>query len=114
MGMVFLVSGVYKAIWFEKSVAEFSAAGVRFVRVSVCVTIILHLWGPMALFSGLLMEEFCVALSLFLVLATLQRWDWWNQEGIEKLIASRNTLANVAIIGGLVLLAATGPGMFIL
>jgi putative oxidoreductase len=112
MGMVFLVSGTHKAIWFDKAIVEYTEAGVRFVKLSVCSTIVLHIWGSLALFSGLLMDEFCVALSVFLVLANFQRWDWWNKEGMEKLIASRNALANLAMIGGLILLAITGSGSF--
>jgi len=114
MGMVFFVSGVHKAIWFDKALAEYTDTGVYFVKLSVCTTIVLHIWGGLALFSGLLVDEFCVALCIFLIAATIQRWDWWNQEGMEKLIASRNALANLAIIGGLVLLAVIGPGIFTL
>ena len=114
MGMVFFVSGIHKAIWFDKAIIEYAEAGVRFVKLSVCTTIVLHIWGSLALFSGLLMGEFCVALSVFLVLVSFQHWDWWNKEGMQKLIASRNALANLAMVGGLILLAVIGPGIFTL
>ena len=114
LGMVFFVSGVHKAIWFDKAVEEFTNAGFPLLRFSVSATICLHLWASFALFTGILVTEFAAALIVFLILASYKAHAFWKQAGDERLIASRNALANLAMIGGLVLLGVTGPGNFTL
>ena len=114
LAMVFLVSGVHKAIWFDKAVEEFTNASIPLVRISVSATICLHLWASMALITGRLVPEFAAALIVFLILAVYKAHDFWNQAAKDRLIASRNALANLAMIGGLILLMVTGPGDFTL
>jgi putative oxidoreductase len=114
LGLVFFVSAVHKAIWFDKAIEEFAKAGVSLLRFSVSVTICLHFCASLALFTGILVTEFAAALIVFLILASFKAHDFRNQAGSERLIASRNALANLAMIGGLILLGVTGPGNFTL
>jgi len=110
LAAVFLVSGIHKAIWFSKSLEEFRHARVPLVHFSVTATIVLHLLASLGLLTGILVMESAIALAAFTLLATIRVHDFWNRGGRERLISSRNALANLAVIGGLILLAATGPG----
>ena len=111
LGMVFLVSGVHKALWFSFAVKEFKQARLPKPGFFAFCTIILHIVAPLALIAGVLVFESALALALFTLLATIRVHDFWNKDGIEKLIASRVALSNLAIIGGLILLAVSGlPG----
>jgi uncharacterized membrane protein YphA (DoxX/SURF4 family) len=80
------------------------------VKFFVSLTVLLHLSASLALFAGVRVVESAALLIGFLVLANWKVNDFWNKEGMERLIASRNSLANQAMIGGLILLALTGPG----
>ena len=110
MGMVFLVSGVHKALWFSSAVEEFKQARLPNPGVFAFCTIILHIVAPLVLVARVYVMEAALALALFTLLATIRVHDFWNKEGLEKLIASRVALSNLAIIGGLILLAVTGLG----
>jgi putative oxidoreductase len=107
---VFLVSGVHKGIWFEKAAAEFRKAGIPAVWLTLPATVLLHIVAPLALIAGYRAREAAFALALFTVISTLKVHAYWRLPAAEQLDRSRVTLANLAIVGGLLLLVATGPG----
>jgi len=111
---VFLVSGIHKGIWYRDAGQEFSNAGVRPVWLFVWLTVALHLIGSLALISGRYLGEAALALAAFTVLATIQVHCFWRMEGQMRLDRSRIAMAHLAIVGGLILLAVTGPGRLVL
>lgn len=110
LAAVFLVSAIHKAIWYHASMEEFSNAGLRPVWLFVWTTTALHLFGSLALIGGIYVAEAALALAVFTLLATLQVHCFWRMEGRQRLERSRIAMANLAIVGGLILLAAVGPG----
>ncbi len=114
LASVFLVSGVHKAIWFSNAVEEFKQARIPMASVFVMATVVLHLLASAGLLSGFMLVESALALAAFTALATIRVHDFWNRSGKERLDSSRAALANLAIVGGLLLLAVTGPGSWTL
>ncbi len=112
LAAVFLVSGIHKACWHSKAVEEWRLAEAP--RYTLPPTIILHIAGSLALISGWHAREAAFALAVFTLLATIKVHHFWTMQGEEKLIRSRTALANLGVIGGLLILAAVGPGHFIL
>jgi len=110
MAVVFLASGIEKSINFAEALDEFAKARLPFLRFTVIATIALHLVASICLIVGWYVNEMAAALAVFTFLATIRVHDFWNSEGEERLIRSRVALANYALVGGLVLLAATGAG----
>jgi putative oxidoreductase len=110
MSVVFLASGVHKGICYGKAVAEFRKAGVPATGLVLPLTIALHLLAPVALITGLFAREAAVALALFTVAATGKVHCFWRMGGDERLAHSRIAMAHLAVVGGLILLAAVGPG----
>ena len=53
-------------------------------------------------------------LAVFTVVATVKVHHFWNMTGDDVLLHSRIALTNLAVIGGLLLLAAVGPGKLIM
>jgi len=107
---VFLVSGLHKGIWFRKAVAEFRRDGIPAIWFTLPATIVLHLSASACLIVGYLTREAALALAVFTLVATLKVHAYWRLPGGEQLARSRITTANLAIIGGLLLLVAVGPG----
>ena len=110
LALVFLVSGVHKAVWYQKAVAEFHLANVPFVAVTLPATIVLHLLGSICLILGIFTVEVALALAAFTLLATERANGFWRYDGSERLDRSRNALANLGMVGGLLILALTGAG----
>ena len=114
LATVFLVSGVHKGIWFSKAVLEFRDAGVPLVGLALPLTIALHILAPLAIIAGICVRPAALALALFTIIATTKMHCFWRMEGMERLARSRIAMAHLAVVGGLVLLAAVGPGRIVL
>jgi putative oxidoreductase len=110
LSLVFLVSGVHKALWYEKAADEFRAVKAPLAAVTLPATIALHLGGSICLIIGMYTAEAALALALFTVLATERAHSFWRFEGAARLDRGRTVLANLGVIGGLLILAVTGPG----
>ncbi len=114
LAAVYVVSGVHKALWYSKAVEEFRAGGLPAIGLFLPLTILLHLLAPVALVSGIFAREAALALATFTVVATAKVHCFWRMEGTERLERSRIALAHLGIVGGLIMLAAVGPGTLVL
>jgi putative oxidoreductase len=114
LASVFLISAIHKAFWYQKAVDEFRGVGVPLVALSLPITIALHFFGSLSLIVGMLVTEFSLALAVFTLIVSFQVHCFWRMSGDERLERSRVFEANIAVVGGLVLLAAVGPGGIVL
>ena len=110
MASVFLVSAIHKAVWYQKAVEEFKIDRIPLIGLTLPVTIALHLLGSMCLILGYQTQIVALLLAVFTVVATLKVHAFWRLPKAEQLGRSRVANANLAIVGGLLVLAARGPG----
>ncbi|MCH8134745.1 MAG: DoxX family protein [Proteobacteria bacterium] len=113
LAAVYLVSGLHKAICYQEAVTEFHNARVPATGLLLPLTIILHLLASVALASGVYASEAALLLAAFTAVATVRVHRFWQMKGPQRLAQSRVALAHLAIIGGLILLAAVGPGRLV-
>ena len=113
LAAVFLVSGIHKAVFYDQATAEFRDARAYPVVLLLPLTIALHLAAGLALVGGIYIREASLGLALFTVVATARVHAFWRMRGSERLARSRIALAHLALVGGLLLLAATGPGRLV-
>ena len=114
LSVAFLVSGVHKAGWYARAVKEFTESGVPMVKLVLPSTIVLHLLGSLSLLTGFWLSGFAIALAVFIFFATIVVHQFWKMEGQMRLNISRVAMANLSMVGGLLLIAATGPGRYTL
>jgi putative oxidoreductase len=114
LALVFLVSGIHKAIGYQKAVAEFQRDSIPAIWLTLPATIGLHLVASGCLILGYQTREAALALAIFTVVATLKVHAYWRLPASEQLGRSRIFTANLAIIGGLLMLVAVGGGNFAL
>lgn len=110
IAMVFLVSGLHKGIWYQRAAGEFRQSGIPAVWLTLPATIVVHLAASTCLIIGFLAREAALILAVFTIIATLKVHAYWRLPIDEQLARSRITTANLAIIGGLLLIVAVGPG----
>jgi putative oxidoreductase len=110
LASVFLVSGIHKAIWYQKAAEEFVRDRIPAISLALPGTVALHLLGSICLIVGYQTRAAALALAIFTAVATLKVHAYWRLPEDQQLGRSRIATANLAIIGGLLLLAAVGPG----
>ena len=89
---------------------EFRSDNVPLLSISLPGTILLHLVGSMCLILGVFTELAGLALAAHTAVATYMVHGFWRMQGIDRLIRSRVFSANLGVIGGLLFIAALGPG----
>lgn len=104
----FVVSGIHKLFWYGKAVAEFRADGVPMIPVTLPATIVLHLAGPACILAGVFVTGAALLLAAFTLAATIQVHRFWTMQGQQRLIISRVATANLAVVGGFLVLATIG------
>lgn len=114
LATVFLASGIHKAVWYRKAIGEFELARAPAVSITLPMTIVLHIVASACLILGVYVVEAALMLAGFLIVATILVHDFWNMSGAQRLDRSRIALSNLAIIGGLLLLAIAGPGRLVI
>ena len=114
LALVFLVSGIHKGFWYKKADGEFQRDNIPAIWLTLPATIGLHLIASICLILGYQTREAALVLAIFTVVATLKVHAYWRLPAEEQLGRSRIFTANLAIIGGLLMLVAVGGGDFVL
>jgi putative oxidoreductase len=110
LALIFVVSGVGKITGYAGTAAVMAAKGLPMVDVLLPLTIAVELGGGLLLALGWKARWAAAALFLFLIPTTLIFHQFW---GIEPKLAQMQKihfLKNVAIMGGMLMVLATGAG----
>ncbi len=110
LASVFLVSGIHKGVWYQKAVEEFKIDRIPWVALTLPATVALHLTASVCLILGFETQIAALLLAIFTFVATVKVHAFWRLPKEQQLGRSRIANANLGIVGGLLILAATGPG----
>ena len=108
LSLIFVGAGLSKIGEWSNTAAMMAAKGLPAVPVLLALTIALEVGGGLAVLSGVGARSSALALALFLVPATLTFHDFWRYQGAEHQMHQVNFMKNLAIMGGLLLLAGRG------
>ncbi|MGQ3296849.1 DoxX family protein [Reyranella sp.] len=112
LAAVFLYSGAAKLIFWSGGLEEFAALGLPVPVLALTATIVLQLGAGTALAIGWCSGPAALALAAFTVAATLVGHPFWTFQGADFHRQLTTALEHLAIVGGLVAIAATGSGPF--
>jgi putative oxidoreductase len=110
LAAIFLIAGTMKFLNWEATAAYMQEHHLPLVNVFLPLAATAELAGGIALLFGGMTKWASSGLILFLIPATLIFHNFWAQTGVEAQDNMHHFLKNVAIIGGLLLLIAFGPG----
>lgn len=112
MSVVFLFSGLGKVMAYSTMVGYAAAKGLPLAGAGIVLAAIVEILGGLAILTGFQTRIAAWILFLYLIPTSLVFHNFWAMQGMERMDNQAHFLKNVAIMGGLLILAANGPGAF--
>ena len=107
---LFLPAGLNKLMGMEGVTGYFSSLGLPVVAVLVWVVIAIEVLGGVALILGYKTRLVAIGLAIFTVLASIVGHAFWAAPVDAVFIAQLLFFKNMAVTGGLLILASSGAG----
>ncbi len=109
IALIFIISGIGKLANWSGTASFMAAKGLPLVPLLLAVTVIVELVGGILVAIGYRTDLSALSLFIYLVPVTLIFHDFWNYRGLEAQMQLVNFLKNLAIMGGLLTVAASSP-----
>ncbi len=110
LGLIFVLSGLGKIPGFAGTAGYIASKGLPVPGLLTALTIAVELGGGLALVFGLYARSAALALAAFSVLTAVIFHDFWAVPEAQKMAQNINFMKNLSIAGGMLVLAAFGPG----
>lgn len=107
---LFLPAGLNKLMGMEGVTSYFASLGLPVVAVLVWVVIAIEVLGGVALILGYKTRLVAIGLAIFTVLASIVGHAFWSAPVDAAFIAQLLFFKNMAVTGGLLILASSGAG----
>jgi putative oxidoreductase len=109
---LFLPAGLSKLTGFDGTVGYFASLGLPLATLAVVVAIIAEVLGGIALLVGFQTRIVAILLAIFTLAASITGHAFWAAPADAAFIQQLLFLKNIAVIGGLLVLASAGAGKF--
>ncbi|GHS84262.1 hypothetical protein PAGU2196_50960 [Pseudomonas sp. PAGU 2196] len=110
--ILFVVSGWAKLTGFDGTVSYMTSLGAPAPTIAAAVAVIMEFFVGIVLILGLYTRPLAFLFALFVLGTALIGHPFWNMVDPERSANMTQFLKNLSIIGGLLLLAVSGPGRF--
>ena len=110
LAVLFLPAGIGKITGFAGTVGYIASVGLPMPTVAAIIALIVEIAGGLALIAGFGTRFAAVALAVFTLVASFFFHNYWALPADQQLIPQLLFLKNIAVVGGLLTLAAWGPG----
>ena len=107
---LFLPAGLNKLLGVEGTTGYFASLGLPAVAILIWVVIAIEVLGGVALILGYRTRLVAIALAVFTLLASIAGHAFWAAPADAAFIAQLLFFKNIAVIGGLLVLASSGTG----
>lgn len=110
LAYLFLPAGLAKISAFEYMTGYAASAGLPFPALGIVISIAVEVLCGVALVVGFGTRLAALILAVFTLFAAVVFHAYWNVPADSQMIVSLLFNKNIAIAGGLLVLAAFGPG----
>ncbi|MGF6757642.1 DoxX family protein [Paraburkholderia sp. GAS42] len=110
--VLFLAFGWSKLTNFGGTVGYMGSLGAPAPMLSAIIAVVMEVFVAIALILGIFTRPLALLFVLYTFGAALIGHHYWTMEGAEHMGNMINFYKNVSIMGGLLLLAVTGPGKY--
>jgi putative oxidoreductase len=111
LALMFLIAGIGKiGAGFAGTVGYISSVGLPLPQVAAIGAIFVEIVGSLALIVGWKTRWAALALALFTVATALLFHNYWAMPANQQMMQQIIFMKNLAVAGGLLMLAVAGPG----
>ena len=108
--LLFLPAGISKIAGFAGTVGYIGSKGLPMPALGAVIAILVEVGGSLALISGFGTRFAALALAAFTLVATFFFHNFWGVPVDQAMMQQLMFYKNIAVVGGLLLLAAHGAG----
>lgn len=112
LSAVFIMGGIGKITGFSFEESLVAAKHLPMPAVALAIALVIELVGGVAILTGLFSRFTAWIVFLYLIPTTFLFHNFWAVQGADRIDSMIHFEKNLAIMGGLVLLAAFGPGAY--
>lgn len=107
---LFLPAGIGKLTGFESTVGYIASAGLPMPAVGAALAAVVEIGASLALLAGLGTRIAASVLAIFTLVASIIFHAYWAAPAEPAYVAQLLFFENIAVVGGLLALAAHGAG----
>jgi len=109
---LFISTGWEKLTNFAGTIGYMETVKAPTPKIAAAIAVFMEFFVGLAIILGILVRPLALAFAVFTLGTALLGHRFWTMEGSLRHENKVNFLKNMSIIGGLLLLAITGPGRF--
>ena len=110
LAALFLPAGIGKLTGFAGTVGYITSVGLPLPQVAAAIALVVEIVGGIALITGFGTRFAALALAVFTVVASIFFHNYWAAPAEQQMIQQLMFFKNIAVVGGLLTLAAWGAG----
>lgn len=110
LAMLFLPAGIAKIGGYAGTVGYIASKGLPLPEVGALVAIVVEVGGGLALIAGFGTRFAALGLALFTLAASVVFHNYWALPADQQMVQQLMFFKNIAVVGGLLTLAAWGAG----
>ena len=110
LALLFLPAGIMKIGGFAGTAGYIGSKGLPLPELGTMIAIIVEVGGGLALIAGFGTRMAALALAVFTLVATFVFHNFWGVPADQAMMQQLMFYKNIAVVGGLLVLAAHGAG----
>lgn len=110
LAVLFLPAGIGKITGFAGTVGYIASVGLPMATAGAVLAIIVEVLGGVALIIGYRTRLAAIVLAAFTLVASFFFHAYWSAPAEQQFVAQLLFFKNIAVVGGLLTLAAWGSG----
>lgn len=110
--LLFVIFGYQKFTAFGMTAGYMASMGVPMPTVAAGIAVLMELFVGVAIVLGFYTRPLALIMAVYTFASALIGHPFWTMTGMDHYMNEINFYKNVGIVGGLILLALTGPGKF--
>ncbi|MBP7567825.1 MAG: DoxX family protein [Burkholderiaceae bacterium] len=110
IALLFVPAALSKITGFAGTAGYIASVGLPAASLGVVIAIVIEGLGGLAVLAGFKTRIAALALAVFTLVATFFFHNFWAMPAEAQMMQQLMFFKNLAIVGGLLILAASGPG----